>query len=79
MALDFGGRTGSASASGIIDGVGYLGGALAGAGTARLALAFGWSGAFFSLAGVTATTAVLAAVLVFVTAATERHRNVSKR
>ena len=68
MALDFGGRTGSAYASGIIDGVGYLGGALAGVGTARLALAYGWGGAFFSLAAVTGATAVLAAVLVFVTA-----------
>lgn len=52
VAMDFGGRQGSATASGIIDGVGYLGGVLAGDSVARLSTAFGWSGAFGALAGV---------------------------
>jgi OPA family glycerol-3-phosphate transporter-like MFS transporter len=67
MALDFGGRTASAFASGIIDGVGYIGGALAGVGIARLVLAFGWSGAFFALGALIAATALCAAALVFLT------------
>src|SRR5262249_21497400 len=41
VAMDFGGRQGSGTASGIIDGVGYLGGALAGDSVARLSVAFG--------------------------------------
>lgn len=63
MALDFGGRAGSALASGLIDGVGYLGGALAGVGIARLVLTFGWSGAFASLALLMALTAFAAGIL----------------
>jgi sugar phosphate permease len=63
MALDFGGRKGSALSSGIIDGVGYLGGALAGVAVAHVALAFGWGHAFLSLAVITAATAFCAAVL----------------
>jgi OPA family glycerol-3-phosphate transporter-like MFS transporter len=50
--MDFGGRQGSATASGVIDGVGYLGGVMAGDTVARLSTAFGWSGAFAALAGV---------------------------
>jgi len=42
FALDFGGKQASASASGIIDGIGYLGGVLAGDTVARLSVAFGW-------------------------------------
>ena len=52
MALDFGGRRGGATASGLIDGVGYLGGVLAGKGMADLAASRGWAGAFTVLAGV---------------------------
>src|SRR5262249_36036845 len=52
IAMDFGGRQGSATASGIIDGVGYLGGVLAGDSIARISIAFGWSGAFVALAAV---------------------------
>ena len=64
MALDFGGRKGGAVSSGIIDGVGYLGGALSGVTVARVALSFGWSGAFFALAAVTALAAIAASILV---------------
>lgn len=58
MALDFGGKKGSATACGIIDGVGYLGGILAGDSVARLSVAFGWEGAF----GVLASVAVLSSI-----------------
>lgn len=49
ISLDFGGKSGSAAACGFIDGVGYLGGVLAGGGVARLATSLEWSGAFASL------------------------------
>ena len=38
IALDFGGQHGSATSSGIIDGVGYLGGILAGETVARISV-----------------------------------------
>jgi sugar phosphate permease len=50
IALDLGGKQASATASGIIDGVGYLGGILAGDSIARLSIAYGWGGAFTTLA-----------------------------
>jgi sugar phosphate permease len=63
LALDFGGEHGSAMSSGIIDGVGYLGGILAGDSIARVSVVFGWGGAFLVLAGVAALSSVAAAVL----------------
>jgi sugar phosphate permease len=60
FALDFGGTQASASASGIIDGIGYLGGVLAGDTVARLSVAFGWEGVFVILAAVSAVAAVCA-------------------
>ncbi len=61
IAMDFGGSEGSATASGLIDGVGYLGGGvLAGDTMARISVSFGWSGAFVSLSGVAALSAVCA-------------------
>ena len=60
FALDFGGKQASASASGIIDGIGYLGGVLAGDTVARLSVAFGWEGVFVILATVSAVAAVCA-------------------
>jgi OPA family glycerol-3-phosphate transporter-like MFS transporter len=50
MAMDFGGKHGSGTASGIIDGVGYLGGMLAGDSMARISVDYGWNGAFIVLA-----------------------------
>jgi OPA family glycerol-3-phosphate transporter-like MFS transporter len=50
MAMDFGGKHGSGTASGIIDGVGYLGGVLAGDSMARISVDYGWNGAFVVLA-----------------------------
>ncbi len=64
IALDFGGRKGGATASGLIDGIGYLGGVLAGRGMADLALSRGWSGAFLALAGVACCSSLAAAALV---------------
>jgi len=52
IALDFGGKRGSATISGIIDGSGYLGGVLAGDSMARISVAYGWRGAFAVLAAV---------------------------
>jgi OPA family glycerol-3-phosphate transporter-like MFS transporter len=52
ISLDFGGKQGSATASGFIDGIGYLGGMLAGDGVARISVAHGWRGAFLVLAAV---------------------------
>jgi OPA family glycerol-3-phosphate transporter-like MFS transporter len=50
IALDFGGKRGSGTASGLIDGAGYLGGVLAGDSMARISVNYGWSYAFLTLA-----------------------------
>jgi len=60
IALDFGGKQGSATASGLIDGFGYLGGMLAGAGVAGLSIRYGWGVAFGVLAAVAWLTAAVA-------------------
>ena len=63
FALDFGGKQASAASSGIIDGIGYLGGVLAGDSVARLEVAAGWEGVFVTLAAVSAVAAVGAGAL----------------
>ena len=65
MALDFGGRRAGAASSGIIDGVGYLGGVLAGDSVARVSVHFGWHGVFLALAVICALSAVAAGYLFF--------------
>jgi len=65
FALDFGGKQASAASSGIIDGIGYLGGVLAGDSVARLSVALGWERVFLLLAAVSAGAAVYAGVLHF--------------
>jgi OPA family glycerol-3-phosphate transporter-like MFS transporter len=62
-ALDFGGKQAGAVSSGIIDGVGYIGGILAGDSVARLAVAFGWKGVFIALAVVCVLAAAAAGYL----------------
>lgn len=62
ISLDLGGKQGGATACGIIDGVGYLGGFLAGGSVAQLSVDYGWSGAFRALAGVALATSAAAAV-----------------
>jgi sugar phosphate permease len=63
FALDFGGKQASAASSGIIDGIGYLGGVLAGDSVGRLAVAFGWERVFLVLAMASALAALAAAAL----------------
>jgi OPA family glycerol-3-phosphate transporter-like MFS transporter len=63
FALDFGGKQASAASSGIIDGIGYLGGVLAGDSVARLAVNYGWRGVFVALAVVSAAAALSAGYL----------------
>ncbi|HEY2471415.1 MAG TPA: MFS transporter [Terracidiphilus sp.] len=63
MSLDFGGKRGSATASGIIDGVGYLAGWLSGDSVARVTVAFGWNTAFLLLAVASLLTALVALML----------------
>lgn len=65
FALDFGGKQASAVSSGMIDGVGYLGGVVAGYGAARVSVSFGWHGVFLALAAVSALSAAAAACLFF--------------
>jgi OPA family glycerol-3-phosphate transporter-like MFS transporter len=62
ISLDLGGKQGSGTASGVIDGVGYLGGVLAGNSIANVAVAWGWKGAFAVLAAVTWLASVAAAL-----------------
>jgi len=59
MALDFGGKEGSATASGMIDGFGYLAGILSGNAMAHLAVTYGWQTMFLVLAGVAGLTSVV--------------------
>jgi OPA family glycerol-3-phosphate transporter-like MFS transporter len=61
IALDFGGTKAAGSAAGVIDGLGYLGGVLAGDTVARIAVGAGWSGAFGFLAAVSGLGTLLAA------------------
>lgn len=63
MSLDFGGKRGSATAAGIIDGVGYLAGWLSGDTVARVTVAFGWKNAFLALAAAAFLTTLVALVL----------------
>jgi OPA family glycerol-3-phosphate transporter-like MFS transporter len=63
FALDFGGKQASAASSGIIDGIGYLGGVLAGYTAAWVARAYGWEGVFVALSVISAIAAVCAGVL----------------
>lgn len=63
LALDFGGKRGGATSSGIIDGIGYFGGVLAGDGVARLSIAAGWNGVFSALAAVSAVSMIASALL----------------
>ena len=63
MALDIGGKKGGATSSGLIDGVGYLGGVLAGDSVARVSVHYGWSGVFTSLAVISGASAIAACIL----------------
>src|SRR5580658_5161686 len=62
MSMDFGGKDGSATASGLIDGIGYFAGILSGNGMAHLAVNYGWQTMFLVLAAVAGVTSVVAAL-----------------
>ena len=47
----------------MIDGIGYLGGVLAGDSVARISVAYGWQGVFVALAGVSALAALASGYL----------------
>lgn len=61
ISLDFGGKQGAATASGIIDAVGYLGAMLSGDTMARVSITYGWGGAFLLLAGIAFLSSATAA------------------
>jgi MFS transporter, OPA family, glycerol-3-phosphate transporter len=63
FALDFGGKQGSAVASGMIDGIGYIGGILAGTSVTQVSNSFGWQGVFVALTAVSALAAIGAGFL----------------
>ncbi len=60
MAMSLGGKRGSATAAGLIDGAGYVGATASGWGVAAIASHFEWKGVFLSLAGVCCLTLVIA-------------------
>ncbi len=66
MSLDLGGKRGGATTCGIIDFIGYLGGAFAGRAMAGIAVSHGWRGAFQVLAVVAGVSALASAVLMLV-------------
>jgi OPA family glycerol-3-phosphate transporter-like MFS transporter len=65
MSLDFGGKEGSATASGLIDGAGYLAGVLSGDSMAHIAVAFGWSTMFTVLAAVAFISSAVAVLFMW--------------
>ncbi|HEV7999179.1 MAG TPA: MFS transporter [Planctomycetaceae bacterium] len=60
MALDLGGKRGSSTAAGLIDGVGYLGAIASGSGVAWVAKKYEWHGVFTSLAVACGLTLIFA-------------------
>jgi sugar phosphate permease len=66
MSLDLGGKRGGATTCGIVDFIGYLGGAFAGRAMAGISADHGWRGAFLVLAGVAWLSALGAGCLVVV-------------
>ena len=62
MSLDFGGKEGSATASGLIDFVGYLAGVLSGSAMAEVITRDGWQTMFFVLAAVALASSAVAGV-----------------
>lgn len=60
VAVDLGGKKGSATAAGLADTVGYVGAIVSGWGIASIAVRFGWSGAFSFLAAILLVTMAIA-------------------
>jgi OPA family glycerol-3-phosphate transporter-like MFS transporter len=68
ISIDLGGKRGGATTCGIVDFIGYLGGAFAGRAMAGISVDHGWQGAFFVLAVVAWISALGAGVLMIVQA-----------
>jgi OPA family glycerol-3-phosphate transporter-like MFS transporter len=62
ISLDFGGKQGSATASGWIDGLSYLGGVMAGSSMANVTVSWGWRGTFLVLAAISLVSSGAAGV-----------------
>lgn len=62
IALDFGGKQGSATACGLIDGIGYLGGIFSGWTVAAFTKSYGWTGTFLLMTSVAAASALASLV-----------------
>jgi sugar phosphate permease len=62
ISLDLGGEESGATASGWIDGIGYIGGMISGYGIASLAQAWGWSSAFVGLGVLSLVSAIFGVV-----------------
>jgi OPA family glycerol-3-phosphate transporter-like MFS transporter len=60
MALDLGGKRGSSTAAGLLDGAGYLGAIASGVGVAWIAEKYQWGAAFKTLAGACGLTLIFA-------------------
>jgi OPA family glycerol-3-phosphate transporter-like MFS transporter len=60
ISLDFGGKQASGTTSGLIDGIGYLGGIVSGDSMARISVNYGWGGALLVLAVVAFLSSVAA-------------------
>jgi len=75
MALDLGGKRGSSTAAGLIDGAGYLGGIASGWGIAAIAATYQWSGVFLAMAGVCCLTLVVAVAYLILS---ERRRPIAE-
>lgn len=63
MSLDFGGKNGGATASGVVDSAGYLAGVFSGNGMAWVAVEHGWHAFFLLLAIVAVLSSLVAAAL----------------
>ena len=63
MVMDFGGKEASASASGIVDGIGAAGAIFAGVGMGYLIDTYGWDGAFGIIVAMASVATVLNALL----------------
>ncbi len=73
MSLDLGGKRGGATTCGIVDFVGYLGGAFAGRAMAGISADHGWRGAFLVLAAVAWASTLGAGGLMVVQSRARRH------
>jgi OPA family glycerol-3-phosphate transporter-like MFS transporter len=63
MSMDFGGTRGSATAAGIIDGVGYIASVLSGGPMAQMTVRYGWRVAFVALTIICLLTAIVSLIM----------------